>query len=155
MCQQQLPHACMCLVLRGDVCSPHVLPLMLPLPQPNAEAQFLEVKSAFGVLSDAQERAQYDRKLQVGWLGWCHSQQADKHGYAGVGVARVQPHHHVHARCLGAVPCSLATGARLAALAILAAGAAAAARPAAAAAAALRVAAGRGRSSRKKSFTGW
>lgn len=36
---------------------------LLPL-QPNAEAQFLEVKNAFTVLSDAQQRAQYDRKLK-------------------------------------------------------------------------------------------
>jgi hypothetical protein len=38
-------------------------------PQPNAEAQFLEVKNAFQVLSDAQQRAEYDRKLR--WVsGW-------------------------------------------------------------------------------------
>lgn len=45
-------------------------PSMLdPLPQPNAEAQFLEVKNAFQVLSDAQQRAEYDRKLR--WVsGW-------------------------------------------------------------------------------------
>jgi hypothetical protein len=30
--------------------------------QPNAEAQFLEVKNAFTVLSDPQQRADYDRK---------------------------------------------------------------------------------------------
>lgn len=32
--------------------------------QPNAEAQFLEVKNAFTVLSDPQQRADYDRKLR-------------------------------------------------------------------------------------------
>lgn len=51
-------------------------PSMLdPLPQPNAEAQFLEVKNAFQVLSDAQQRSEYDRKLR--WVSdwaeqaWC------------------------------------------------------------------------------------
>eukprot|EP00882_Tetradesmus_deserticola_P006701 GHRQ01007054.1.p1 GENE.GHRQ01007054.1~~GHRQ01007054.1.p1 ORF type:complete len:209 (+),score=50.78 GHRQ01007054.1:247-873(+) len=34
---------------------------------PNAQAQFLEVKSAFTVLSDQQQRAQYDRKLRGGF----------------------------------------------------------------------------------------
>lgn len=37
---------------------------VLFLLQPNAEQQFLEVKNAFQVLSDAQQRAQYDRKLK-------------------------------------------------------------------------------------------
>lgn len=32
--------------------------------QPNAETQFLEVKNAFTVLSDRQQRADYDRKLR-------------------------------------------------------------------------------------------
>jgi hypothetical protein len=42
------------------------LPLLLSwlLLQPNAQAQFLEVKNAFSVLSDPQQRAQYDRKLK-------------------------------------------------------------------------------------------
>jgi DnaJ-class molecular chaperone len=34
------------------------------LLQPNAEAQFLEVKNAFTVLSDAKQKAEYDRKLR-------------------------------------------------------------------------------------------
>ncbi|WIA18790.1 hypothetical protein OEZ85_003474 [Tetradesmus obliquus] len=34
---------------------------------PNAQEQFLEVKNAFSVLSDAQQRAQYDRKLGGGF----------------------------------------------------------------------------------------
>ncbi|KAF6256007.1 hypothetical protein COO60DRAFT_1702519 [Scenedesmus sp. NREL 46B-D3] len=34
---------------------------------PDAQAQFLEVKNAFGVLSDQQQRAQYDRKLRGGF----------------------------------------------------------------------------------------
>lgn len=42
------------------------VPTCLPCPclQPNAEAQFLEVKNAFTVLSDAKQRAEYDRKLR-------------------------------------------------------------------------------------------
>jgi DnaJ-class molecular chaperone len=39
--------------------------------QPDAQAQFLEVKNAFGVLSDAQQRAQYDRKLRGVSSGCC------------------------------------------------------------------------------------
>ncbi|WIA39096.1 hypothetical protein OEZ86_005235 [Tetradesmus obliquus] len=34
---------------------------------PNAQEQFLEVKNAFSVLSDAQQRAAYDRKLRGGF----------------------------------------------------------------------------------------
>eukprot|EP00879_Flechtneria_rotunda_P010250 GHRR01010716.1.p1 GENE.GHRR01010716.1~~GHRR01010716.1.p1 ORF type:complete len:371 (+),score=162.54 GHRR01010716.1:106-1218(+) len=34
---------------------------------PSAQAQFLEVKNAFQVLSDPQQRAQYDRKLRGGF----------------------------------------------------------------------------------------
>jgi len=37
------------------------VPLLL---QPNAEAQFLEVKNAFTVLSDPKQRADYDRKTR-------------------------------------------------------------------------------------------
>lgn len=41
------------------------LPALADHMQPNAEAQFLEVKNAFTVLSDPQQRAQYDRKMRV------------------------------------------------------------------------------------------
>lgn len=34
------------------------------LLQPNAEAQFLEVKNAFTVLSDPKQRSDYDRKMR-------------------------------------------------------------------------------------------
>ena len=35
-------------------------------PQPDAEQRFMEVKAAFAVLSDAQQRANYDRRQAGG-----------------------------------------------------------------------------------------
>jgi hypothetical protein len=37
-----------------------------PTPQPDAEQRFMEVKTAFSVLSDPQQRAEYDRRQRAG-----------------------------------------------------------------------------------------
>lgn len=60
-----------CHVLACQMCRVFVSCPGLPFPlcvlccvQPNAEAQFLEVKNAFTVLSDPKQRSDYDRKMR-------------------------------------------------------------------------------------------
>ncbi|KAF8064614.1 dnaJ [Scenedesmus sp. PABB004] len=63
---------------------------------PNAEAQFLEVKNAFTVLSDPQQRAAYDRKLKGGfdfggYGGWGGAASSSSSSGGGGGGARPRP----------------------------------------------------------------
>lgn len=71
-CRLSWQHLLLHGVSAGDICcyvgcqlaTPAVCCVCLSVLQPNAEAQFLEVKNAFTVLSDPQQRADYDRKLR-------------------------------------------------------------------------------------------
>jgi hypothetical protein len=56
--------SCVCCSAWPTWCLPHCHLGCPCLLQPNAEAQFLEVKNAFTVLSDPQQRAAYDRQLR-------------------------------------------------------------------------------------------
>lgn len=87
--------------------------MLLPVQQPNAEAQFLEVKNAFQVLSDPQQRAEYDRKLRwVSGRGWL-SRPCVQHAALERGMAAVCWQHGalkraaIHQHTLGRVKASM------------------------------------------------
>jgi hypothetical protein len=76
-------------------CSTPSLTLVTSIPgrltsQPDAERRFMEVKAAFSVLSDAQQRADYDRRQRAGVSAPCASRGRPP-GPAGASAFRGVP----------------------------------------------------------------